>query len=115
MSATKTAPPVAAMTIVEKLEELGHEALTVEEHAAAWLSGRIIAGETTFVALKAASPLFAMAVNSAIQSVTVHLGVTPAVADVAFEAVMSLIGQLGGSLSAPAPVAPPAPSPATAA
>ena len=100
----------APQTLFEKIEAVGHEALTAVEHGAAWLVGTVATAEQSLSTLEANSPLVKTAIDAGIASAQAH-GVPVGAIETIGEEILALAKQFAGSLTAP----PPAPSPAAAA
>ncbi len=102
-----TATDAPRLTIIEKLEQFGHETLTDLEHAACRLVGDITMASTALDELEATSPLVRVAIDAGIASANAH-GVPLTLLANAGEAVLALAKELAASLSQPAPAASPA-------
>jgi hypothetical protein len=101
------------MTIVTKLETLGHKALTAVEHAAVRLVGDVATDATALQDVLASSPMYQTAWAAGQASAVAH-GIPVVAIEDAFTAVMAAAQQFVTSLKQPAPVAPPAPALAAA-
>jgi hypothetical protein len=97
-----------SMTIVQKLEQIGHEGLTAVEHAAVWLVGKVAVAEESLTTLTASSPLISEALAAGIASAEAH-GVPVVQIENAGETVLAAATAFAASLSQPAP----SPAPAT--
>ena len=93
------------MSIIEKLEQEGHQALTALEHAAVWLVGTVATAETGLHKLEADNPLLATAIQMGIASATAH-GVPLTGLEALGNAVLDLAKDLAAGLAQPAPAAP---------
>jgi hypothetical protein len=96
----------APLTIVEKLEQLGHEALDAVEHAAVWLVGTVAKGEQSLATLAAESPLLQAAWRAGVASATAH-GVPVAAIENVGSVILEAARQFADGLAQPAPVKPP--------
>ena len=101
MSAATPAP----LTIVEKLEQLGHEALDAVEHAAVWLVGTVAKGEESLTTLTESSPLLLAAWNAGVASANYH-GIPVLAIENAGAAILAAARAFADGLAQPAPVAP---------
>lgn len=90
------------MSLIETLEEKGHEALTAVEHAAAWLVGKVATADVSLHALEASSPLVAEAIAMGEASARAHGIPIDAIENVG-EAVLDAAKALAAGLSQPAP------------
>jgi hypothetical protein len=102
MSATT---PTAPLTIVEKLEQFGHETLDAVEHAALRVVAYCASTETSLKAMTAAHPLLLMAWDAGVASATAH-GIPVIAIENIGGAVLAAAQQFAAGLSAPAPVVP---------
>ena len=98
-SVTAAAP---RLTIIEKLEQIGHAGLTDLEHAAAWLVGTVATAEASLNSLAASSPLVAAAMAAGKASALAHNVDLTAIED-GGEIVLKLANELAAGLSQPAP------------
>jgi hypothetical protein len=98
---TKPAP----LTIVEKLEQMGHEMLDAVDHAAVWLVGTVAKGEQSLATLAADSPLLQAAWQAGVASATAH-GVPVTAIENVGAAILAAAKQFADGLSQPAPKAP---------
>lgn len=103
---SQTQEPTAP-SIVQKLEQLGHQALDAAEHAAVRLVGEVAVAETSLLKLEASSPLVKMAIDSGLQSAR-NYGIPVDGIIVAGEDVLALAKNFAAGLAQP-----PAPPPAT--
>lgn len=104
MSATQ-APK---LTIIEKLEQYGHDALDQLEHGAAWLVGTVATADVSLHKLEADHPLVAEAIAAGEASLTAR-GIPVAEIENAGAVLLDLAKQLAAGLASPPP------APATAA
>jgi hypothetical protein len=103
-------PTTATLTIVERLEQVGHEALTAVEHAAVWLVGKLATAETSLLALEADSPWLAEAWAEGVKSAEFH-GVPVAAIENVGAAIMTAAVSFAAGLQQTAPVVAPVPAP----
>jgi hypothetical protein len=101
MSAAVTTP-----TIIEKLEQFGHEALDAVEHAALRVVAYCAATETSLQAMTAAHPLLLMAWDAGVASATAH-GIPVLAIENIGAAVLAAAKQFVAGIAQPAPVAAP--------
>jgi hypothetical protein len=94
---TSTAP----LTIVEKLEQRGHDALTAVEHAAVWLVGTAAKSEQSLATLTASSPLLQAAWKSGVASAAAH-GIPVTVVENVGEEILAEAKAFASALSQPA-------------
>lgn len=106
MSETNPAPVPAAdpapLTIVQKLEQLGHKCLDAVEHAAVWLVGNVAKAEQSLATLTADSPWLQVAWASGVASATAH-GVPVVEIENVGEAILTAAKQFADGLSQGAP------------
>ena len=94
MSQTMPAP----LTIVQKLEQIGHEGLDAVEHAAVWLVGNIAKAEASLTALTANSPWIEAAWQSGVASATAH-GIPVVAIENVGEAILAAARQFADGLA----------------
>lgn len=94
----------APLTVVQKLEQLGHEALDAVEHAAVWLVGTVAKAAHSLETLTADHPLLQAAWQSGVASATAH-GVPVVAIENVGEAILTVARQFADGLSQPAPKA----------
>jgi hypothetical protein len=99
-----TTQPAAPVSIIEKLENFGHETLTAIEHGAVWLVGKLAVATDSLHALEADSPWLALAWNAGVASATAH-GVPVAAIEDAGSAILAAAKNFAAGLSQPAPPA----------
>lgn len=99
------AAATAAMTLVEKLEILGHQALDWTEHAAIRLVGECAEATTALQNVERSSPLF-LAVCEAGKASAIAHGIPIVPIEDEFTAVMAKAQQFVAGLKQPAPSAP---------
>ena len=108
---SQTDPVPTKLTIIQKLELLGHEALSAAEHGAAWLVGKCAMGETALTGLLAYSPWLAAAEQAGIAAAAAHGVPVVAIEDIGSE-ILGLAKELAAGLAEPAPGVPAPPAPA---
>jgi hypothetical protein len=97
------------LSIVEKLEQLGHEALTAVEHAAVWLVGKLAVANASLHDLETTSPWLRSAWDAGLASATAH-GVPVVAIENVGEAILTAAKEFAAGLSQPAPTAPTLPA-----
>jgi N-acetylmuramoyl-L-alanine amidase len=111
---TPTPAAPSTLTIIEKLETYGHEALTAAEHGAAWLVGECAKGETALTNLASTSPWITSAVAAGVAAATAH-GIPVTAIEGLGSQILTLAMDLADGLAAPAPGVPATPPPPVAA
>jgi hypothetical protein len=69
---SQTATPAPTLSIVQKLEQYGHEALTAVDHAAIRLVGFCATTEQSLANLTAESPILKLVWDAGVASATAH-------------------------------------------
>jgi hypothetical protein len=95
----------APLTIVEKLEQLGHEALDAVEHAAVWLVGKAATTEASIETMVTGDPWLEAAWTAGVASATAH-GVPVLAIENIGESILAAARQFAAGLTQPAPPVP---------
>lgn len=105
---------VQSTTIIEKIEDLGHEALDAIEHGAVWLVGTIATTASNLNKLEANHPLVIAAIAAGEKSAVAHGIPVQEIMD-AGQAILTAAKQFAAGLAQPAltPAAKPASTPET--
>jgi hypothetical protein len=102
------------LTIIQTLENYGHEALSLAQHGAAWLVGECAKGSTALAGLEASSPWIESAIQAGTAAANAH-GIPMVALEGIGSEILALAKELANGLSAPAPGVAVTPAPAVGA
>lgn len=97
---SETVADAPKLTIVQKLEQMGHQALDATEHAAVRLVGEVAVLDTSLHNLEASSPLVQMAIQSGLQSAR-NYGIPVDALEVVAEDVLAAAKAFAAGLAEP--------------
>ena len=103
---SQTVTPAPALTIVQKLEQLGHAVLDAVDHAAIRLVGFCATTEQSLQTLESNSPILKLVWDAGVASATAHGIPVAAIEDVGAKILAAAKAFAEDGLSAPAPLPP---------